>query len=583
LLPPATIFRKTENFKYYNTEGNTLISPKIRREKNKVGLKINSEDIQTLSLDHHGLVASVCKDLGIAEKIDALISNQDKRRVVSPGQAAVAMILNGMGFTNRRLYLTSQFFETKPVSLLLDDDELTANDLTDYTLGHTLDEIYDYGASELFAQVAFNVAIEQKLLCTNNHLDTTSFTVHGEYKELGEEGIEVIEITHGHSKDHRPDLKQAVLSLVVNGPSGAPIFMEPLNGNNSDKVSFQETIKKVNAFKKQINVERDFKWIADSALYTKSGLLKMNDFTWLTRVPHTIKEARDLSSKPDTNIPWKEQEDGYKTSPFTSNYGGNKQRWLLVFSQQAYNREKKTYETNLEKKDEALKKALWHLGNEVYKCEKDGLKALKKLEKKHPLYVVKAEIVEIKKHAKAGKPKAGEAKIVVGYQIVGSFERNSVEIENVLNSKGRFILATNDLDSVNYTDEQMLKEYKEQQKVEGGFRFLKDPWFMVDSIFLKSPKRIEALMMVMTLCLMVYNIAQYKLRELLKEKNETLPNQLGKQVQNPTLRWIFQIMEGVSIVRFLKNEVIANLSDLRKKIIELFGNTAMKMYGLMVT
>ncbi len=112
---------------------------------------------------------------------------------------------------------------------------------------------------------------------------------------------------------------------------------------------------------------------------------------------------------------------------------------------------------------------------------------------------------------------------------------------------------------------------------------MKDPWFMVDSIFLKSPKRIEALMMVMTLCLMVYNIAQYKLRELLKEKNETLPNQLGKQVQNPTLRWIFQIMEGVSIVRFLKNEVIANLSDLRKKIIELFGNTAMKMYGLMVT
>ena len=158
-----------------------------------------------------------------------------------------------------------------------------------------------------------------------------------------------------------------------------------------------------------------------------------------------------------------------------------------------------------------------------------------------------------------------------------------------MNSKGRFILATNDLDGINYTDEQMLKEYKEQQKVEGGFRFLKDPWFMVDSIFLKSPKRIEALMMVMTLCLLVYNIAQYRLRELLKEKNETLPNQLGKQVKNPTLRWIFQIMEGVSIVRFyeagniLKNEVIANLNDLRKKIIELFGNTAMRMYGLMVT
>ena len=554
-----------------------------------MGLKLECDALQTLSMDHHGLVASVCKDLGIAEKIDTLISNQDKRRVVSPGQSVVAMILNGLGFTNRRLYLTSQFFETKPIEHLLDDEELTADDLTDYTLGHTLDEIYDYGASELFAQVAFDVAIEQKLLCNNNHLDTTSLTVHGEYEGLQEEGIEVIEITHGHSKDHRPDLKQAVLSLVVNGPSGAPIFMEPLKGNSSDKVSFQETIKKVNAFKRQINIEKNFKWIADAALYTKDGLLIMNDFTWLTRVPHTIKEAKDLSSKPDTTIPWKEQKSGYKTSPFTSNYGGIKQRWLLVFSQQAYDREKKTYEANLEKKDKALKMALWHLGNEMYKCEKDGLKALKKLEKTHPLYVVKAEIVEVKKYAKAGKPKAGESKIVVGYQVIGSFERNTVEIENVLNSKGRFILATNDLDGINYTDEQMLKEYKEQQKVEGGFRFLKDPWFMVDSIFLKSPKRIEALMMVMTLCLLVYNIAQYRLRELLKEKNETLPNQLGKQVKNPTLRWIFQIMEGVSIVRFyevgniLKNEVIANLNDLRKKIIELFGNTAMRMYGLMVT
>ena len=102
----------------------------------------------------------------------------------------------------------------------------------------------------------------------------------------------------------------------------------------------------------------------------------------------------------------------------------------------------------------------------------------------------------------------------------------------MLNSKGRFILATNDLDKENYQDQMMLNEYKEQQNVESGFRFFKDPWFMVDSIFLKSPKRIEALMMVMTLCLMIYNISQYKLRETLKEKNETLPNQLNKQVQS---------------------------------------------------
>jgi hypothetical protein len=68
---------------------------------------------------------------------------------------------------------------------------------------------------------------------------------------------------------------------------------------------------------------------------------------------------------------------------------------------------------------------------------------------------------------------------------------------------------------------------------------------------------------------------------------ETLPNQLGKEVKNPTLRWIFQIMEGIGIARFyeeaferISKEMITNLTQLRKKIIALFGETAMRMYGL---
>ncbi|MGI9214266.1 MAG: hypothetical protein ACR2HS_00940 [Gammaproteobacteria bacterium] len=67
----------------------------------------------------------------------------------------------------------------------------------------------------------------------------------------------------------------------------------------------------------------------------------------------------------------------------------------------------------------------------------------------------------------------------------------------------------------------MLTEYKAQQKVEGGFRFLKDPWFMVNSIFLKLPSIIEMLTMVTTSCLMVYNVAQHKLREILKKNDES--------------------------------------------------------------
>jgi len=133
----------------------------------------------------------------------------------------------------------------------------------------------------------------------------------------------------------------------------------------------------------------------------------------------------------------------------------------------------------------------------------------------------------------------------------------------------------------------MLKEYKEQQGVEGGFRFIKDPWFMVDLVFLKSPKRIEALMMVMTLCLLVYNFAQYKIRESLQDHNDTVPNQLDKKVQNPTLRWIFQLMEGVGIVRMWVDkvngqckELVTNLTKLRQQILYHLGTAVCNMYGL---
>lgn len=134
------------------------------------------------------------------------------------------------------------------------------------------------------------------------------------------------------------------------------------------------------------------------------------------------------------------------------------------------------------------------------------------------------------------------------------------------------------------SNEQILIEYKNQQGVERGFRFLKDPWFMVDSVFLKSPRRIEALMVIMTLCLLIYNVAQHKLRTALKTKNETLPNQLNKPIQNPTLKWIFQIMEGVGVLKLfdpvgvLLREMVTQMDALRTKIVTLFGMTAQKIY-----
>ena len=75
-------------------------------------------EVETRVLDHHGLVAAQCMDVLLAERIDMRLVGGGKR-IVSYGKACVAMVLNGLGFTNRRLYLTPQFFESKPVATLL--------------------------------------------------------------------------------------------------------------------------------------------------------------------------------------------------------------------------------------------------------------------------------------------------------------------------------------------------------------------------------------------------------------------------------------------------------------------------------
>ncbi|AWN81503.1 IS1634 family transposase [Candidatus Cardinium hertigii] len=115
-------------------------------------------------------------------------------------------------------------------------------------------------------------------------------------------------------------------------------------------------------------------------------------------------------------------------------------------------------------------------------------------------------------------------------------------------SKGRFILATNQLDKEELPDQELLSTYKEQSVTESGFKFIKDHTFEVDSIFLKKPTRISTLMMVMTLCLMVYSIAQYYLRKELVSSNETILSQSGYATNRPSMQWVYRLFHGIHVI-----------------------------------
>ena len=87
-------------------------------------------------------------ELGLTELIDAVIKQDHEQRYVSVGLCVKAMILNGLGFVNRALYLMPHFFKDKPVERLLGEG-ITFEQLNDDALGRALDAIYAYGPEQL--------------------------------------------------------------------------------------------------------------------------------------------------------------------------------------------------------------------------------------------------------------------------------------------------------------------------------------------------------------------------------------------------------------------------------------------------
>jgi transposase len=125
---------------------------------------------------------------------------------------------------------------------------------------------------------------------------------------------------------------------------------------------------------------------------------------------------------------------------------------------------------------------------------------------------------------------------------------------------------------------QMMAKYKEQQSAEPGFAFLKAPLFFTDSVVLKSPEIIEALCLIMGLCLLVYTLAQRYLRQALQQAKSDIKNQLGKRTERRILRWIFQCFQAVHLLTIDSVKEIGNLTDERLEILRFFPERARAYY-----
>jgi transposase len=528
-------------------------------------------------IDHLGLVAAVCDEAGIVDLINGCVGKDGRK--VSVGHAVKAMVLNALGFTARALYLTPMFYTHRPVQLLI-GDEIEAHDLNESSLGTALDAIYDAGITELFFHVASQVFARYGIPIRWGHLDSTTFSLHGDY-DPDEDDMDAcpIEITKGFSKDSRPELNQVVLQIISANRSTLPIWIEVLSGNTSDRKSFAETIR---LFQKQFDPQDMPTMVMDSAFYSEENITSCSDVSWITRVPETLKEIKSLYATVDRSV-FTPLEEGYAIYPYTSTYGGVPQRWLVVFSVQARTREIATLHKRIATLEEKQEKAFMHLRNRTFSCADDAREAGELFAKSLKYQTYTPEVVEKARHTGRGRPKAGAEPTHFEYYLAGTLVHDDEAIAAAEAPKGLFVIATNVLDTAVLSDEQLLATYKDQAvTVERGFRFLKDPLFYAESLYLKSPKRIMALLMVMTLSLLIYSLAERNLRQALKDAGTHVWDQKRKPSNNPTLRWVFQNFAGLSFLvthsRDGTTMAIQNVGEFHLRVLRSMGSAYEKIY-----
>ncbi|MEK9512726.1 IS1634 family transposase [Limnospira fusiformis PMC 851.14] len=175
-------------------------------------------------------------------------------------------------------------------------------------------------------------------------------------------------------------------------------------------------------------------------------------------------------------------------------------------------------------------------------------------------------------------PKSAEPTPVQGYRLQATLTEPPRRKTALAVSVVALFLATNQLEQSLWPAQTCLSEYKGQQTVERGFRFLKDPLFFASSVFVKKPQRVEALALIMALTLMVYTLAERQLRQALDAQKQTVRDQRQQPTAKPTFRWIMQKFQGIHWVNLDGQRQISNLNDERRLIIHLFGPPVERYY-----
>lgn len=537
-------------------------------------------DIEILT--HAGLpvVAAFFRRLGLVEAIDHAVPSEME---VSVGNHVLAMVLDCL--TGRMpLYKVSDTFCSAETELLF-GRHFDPEQFNDDALARALDRIQAVGAGSLFSRLAMQACRKMEVPLDCGNFDVTSITVYGDdYQSDCEESIE---IRHGHSKDHRPDLRQfLVRQLCVGG--NIPVLGGANSGNESERRINNHELTQLGQLLKEHGIERsDFTYVADCAVVNEENIHALDGMNFVTRLPASygahnqlIDEALEEGVDKWTDLGTLAQEPPTPSRPHASYralerplklYGRNL-RAFVIYSDRHDKRKLKAVKRAIEKELAELSRLIKKETAIQYACSDDARHAVERLRKKVDAsqYHRLSGGTSIEPRYCRGRPSKDGRRRVESYDPVLDVKlvENEQAIKQAKLRAGCFVLIARQPAEKDCAE--VLRTYKSQHGVERNFAFLKDD-SITNSIFLKKPERIEALTFILLLSLLIWNLIQYKAREWISKHQQALPGLDNQPTYKPTTKTILGYFRHVTTYRLngkwhlpkpLSREIMAYLQAL---------------------
>jgi len=496
----------------------------------QVNETMNTSYVKAISLVV-ALANKIIDELDFEEVINKNITWDRDHWGISPGKLAKTLVLST--FTDMRIPLTHIQDRLSEMDLrYLIGEEAMEHNINAFNMGRALERIGAADVNKPYETMVLSAMYKYDITTKRIHNDTTTISFHGVYDiekmNLTEkERAEVLQIEKGYNKDGRAGDCQIVMGQMV-GEHGIPLVSRALNGATSDTDWNKQAL---DYFDKLRNEGfGDCIYVADSKLVNQELVERMNNpesrIAFLSRCPANFDNrlTRKMVGRAYATNKWTEigelskskKASRYCGISFIENVYGIPMRLLVLESSTLHAKA----EQSLERAKDNLSKLVKALEKKEFACRADAEKEYSSFIKMKELrlFSIKAEIIHLTKEkwppgrrGASTKPILTETYRIKATDIAFDEEKRKELIQN----ESTFVLISNVTDDTT-TDGELLKLYKGQHVVETSFRHLKDP-SLASVIYLKNPKRIEALTMLLNFSLLIRAIIQYRMRSGLKK------------------------------------------------------------------